>query len=427
MKEIKLKGLDEVIYEHESECGLKTYIWPKENVSGAFMSLAVLFGSIHTEFKVGNKSCQLPTGVAHFLEHVKFNINANTTAHSEFQKLGSEQNAFTTFKYTSYWVYACKELMANLNLLLDFVYTPYFTKQIINKEKGIILEEANMGLDDVYDHMIFSFYGQMFNELNYRHPIVGTPEDIKSITLEDIKAAYNAFYHPKNMYLCVTGNVNPYEIAKVVDENLSKKKFKPYQQPKIIEKEENRKVAVKEKIEHLNVTMSKVRLGLKMPRSKFKKYPDLELGLYMNLLINNNFGNTSEFKQDLIDKELIHSIYATFENYGDFISIVISFDTDYPEEVIKLTKKKLDNLSFNEKDFNRKKKCAIASLILQYEDIEIVNNKMQRELVTRGKICHNLKEIYEALNLDDMNEICSGINTNNMTSLIVKPKQEVDE
>lgn len=39
--------------------------------------------------------------------------------------------------------------------LLDFVYNPYFTKKSVAKEKGIIVEEANMGLDDAYSIVFF--------------------------------------------------------------------------------------------------------------------------------------------------------------------------------------------------------------------------------------------------------------------------------
>ena len=43
-----------------------------------------------------------------FLEHVKFNIDEDTTAHDKFYKIGGDSNAFTTFDYTSYLVFATK-------------------------------------------------------------------------------------------------------------------------------------------------------------------------------------------------------------------------------------------------------------------------------------------------------------------------------
>ena len=155
MKEIILEGLNEKIYEYSTKCGLKVYMWVNERVTSTFMSLSVKYGSIHNKFKIGKKVYEVPNGVAHFLEHIKFNIDANTVAHDEFYKLGADSNAFTTFEYTSYIVYATKNLDKVLNLLLDYVYNPYFTKKMITKEKGIILEEANMTEDDPYSVIFY--------------------------------------------------------------------------------------------------------------------------------------------------------------------------------------------------------------------------------------------------------------------------------
>ncbi len=187
MKQIEMIGLNETIYEHETKEGLKIYIWQNEKVKSAYLSLNVKYGSIHTHFKVGSKTYRVPNGVAHFLEHVKFNMDKDTTAHDIFTRLGGEANAFTTFKYTSYIVYTAQKIEENLNTLLDFVYTPYFTKPLINKEKGIIVEEAKMGIDDPYSVSYYTFLKQLFHKIRYRNEITGNPSEINAITLDDVE------------------------------------------------------------------------------------------------------------------------------------------------------------------------------------------------------------------------------------------------
>ena len=182
MKEIILEGLNEKIYEYSTKCGLKVYMWVNERVTSTFMSLSVKYGSIHNKFKIGKKVYEVPNGVAHFLEHIKFNIDANTVAHDEFYKLGADSNAFTTFEYTSYIVYATKNLDKVLNLLLDYVYNPYFTKKMITKEKGIILEEANMTEDDPYSVIFYENLKSVLQKSNFREVITGTKDDIKEIS-----------------------------------------------------------------------------------------------------------------------------------------------------------------------------------------------------------------------------------------------------
>ena len=222
MNEIKLKGLNEVIYEDTCDNGLKIYMWVNKRVNTFYGTLSVKYGSIYNNFKINNCKYSTPPGVAHFLEHVKFNENDEVTAHDYFFKMGSDTNAFTTFNYTNYQVLGSENPKENINHLLDFVYNDYFTKNIVKNEKGIIIEEAKMGEDDPYTLMLFKHLDNIFNKSEYKKLITGTKEDIKSITLEDIKLVFNTFYHPKNMFLVVTGNFNTYEIAEILKEGRRK-------------------------------------------------------------------------------------------------------------------------------------------------------------------------------------------------------------
>ena len=133
MKKIEFKKLGETIYYDECECGLPIYLWVNERVSNFYATLSVKYGSIDTKFKVKDKEYTVPNGIAHFLEHVKFNESADTTAHDYFNKLGASINAFTTFEYTSYEVYGTENLKEDVTHLLDYVYTPYFTDKTIAK------------------------------------------------------------------------------------------------------------------------------------------------------------------------------------------------------------------------------------------------------------------------------------------------------
>ena len=426
MREIELKGLGETIYEHESKCGLKTYIWKNEKLNGSFMTLSVKYGSIHTEFKVDGKTYKVPNGSAHFLEHIKFNVNKNETAHEIFAKSCGETNAFTTFRYTSYLVNVLDNVKENLNNLLDFVYTPYFTKQMVAKEKGIIVEESNADWDNPYAISFFGFLKQFFHEAKYRNEITGLPEEIKKITLEDMKIIYESFYHPENMFLCVTGNVNPYEIAKIVDENLDEKEFGTFKNPIIVAKKEPKSITKNYEEKYLNVISPKIKYGIKIAKNKFKNFSDAELKMYLGIILSNNFGNVSDFKDDLLSKELITEMYPNFDIYDDFCCLIVNIDTEYVDEILKRLKEHFKNLNISEEDFNRKKKANIATLILQYEDPENVNSLIQEDLISVGEIIENKKEIMENISYENMQEIVKIIkdNINNNTVQVIKPEDK---
>ncbi len=427
MEEFELKGLNEKIYVYHTKCGLPIYMWVNEKVSSMYASLSVKYGSIHTKFKIGKKTYEVPNGIAHFLEHVKFNIDEETTAHDEFYKLGGDANAFTTFDYTSYIVFATNNKKENLEELLNFVYNPFFTKKCISKEKGIIVEEANMGLDDPYSIVFFHSLLNTLQKSKYRNTITGTPDDVNSITLEDVKLVYDAFYHPENMFLTLTGNFNPYEMASLVEDNLSKKKFGKYLNPIIIKENEPKKVTTKYKEEYINVTYPRLKFSIKMDMSRFKNYSSLELKILTSLLFNINFGATSDFKDELMEKGLIQNMNVTCDVYDDTFVVTINVTSNFKEEIIKKVKEKLENLSISELDFKRKKNATIATLILDYEDLENVSYRIQDDVLNNGGIVTNLKEILEDETIDDLKDIIDLLDTDNLSISVFLPKENQKE
>ena len=104
MKKIELKKIDQTIYTEVLDNGLTIYMLPNKNVENFYISFVARYGSIDTEFKIDDKEYKVSNGIAHFLEHVNFNISEGVTAHELFKKLGSYINAFTSFRYTSYLV-----------------------------------------------------------------------------------------------------------------------------------------------------------------------------------------------------------------------------------------------------------------------------------------------------------------------------------
>lgn len=423
MKEIILEGLNEHIYEYTTKCGLKVYMWVNERVTSTFMTLSVKYGSIHNKFKVGKKVYEVPNGVAHFLEHIKFNMDANTVAHDEFYKLGADSNAFTTFEYTSYVVYATSNLDKVLNLLLDYVYNPYFTKKMISKEKGIIVEEANMTEDDPYSVIFFENLKSILQKSNFRNVITGTKEDIKKIELDDILNVYNNFYHPKNMFLTITGNINPYEMVRVIDEFFEKKAFKKYSDPVIISETEPKKVTNEYQEIRVGINDPQIKYNLKIPINKFRDIDLIDLKMAINLIMNINFGATSDFREELISKGLITSSSYYVDKYDEYMVISINANTNYPKEVINKIKEKLENLIITDKDLIRKKNATIATMILDYEDIEVVNTKIQSDIINNGNIITDLKVRVSNLDKEILEKIMKYINNDNVAINVFLPKE----
>ena len=421
MQEINLKGLNETIYYEKLSNGLKVYMWVKKDINTFYGTLSVKYGSIFNKFQIRDKVYDIPKGVAHFLEHVKFNEGKDKTAHDYFFKMGSDANAFTTFNYTNYQVLGSSNPKDNVLHLVDFVQNDYFTKNIVKNEKGIIVEEAKMGEDDPYTVMLFKHLDNIFYDYPYKDLITGSAKDVKKITLEDIKLVFNNFYHPENMFLVVTGNFNPYEILDALKENQKKKKFPKYLNPERIIPKENKKVRVEYEEVNINVTNKKIKIGLKMPKSDFKGYDDLHIRIIMSLILKANFGVTSDFRDYLLEKEIISNLSYTCDIFDDYVTVMFTIDSDLKEEIIDLFKEKLNNLEIDEKTFMRTKNANIATLILDYEDAEGVNNLIQSEVLSYGDIVPNLKEIYESITYKEVKDFLKHLNPKEQSILVLKP------
>ena len=422
MTEIIFKGLNEKVYYDECLNGLKVYMWVNKKVNTFYGTLSVKYGSIYKDFKVGNKTYHTPYGIAHFLEHIKFNERDGSTAQDYFQKTGCDTNAFTTFEYTNYQVFGTSNVLDNINHLLDFVEDGYFTKKMVKNEKGIIIEEARSSKDNPYTMLHFNLLGNLFKETDYKQIITGDENAIKSITYDDILLVYNTFYHPENMFLIVTGNFNPYELMASIKDNQSKKEYKKFIIPERIVKKDSKKVYKKYEDKKVSISSKKIKMGIKIPSNSLKEYDEVYIKTYINILLSANYDNTSEFLNDLLDKELINNLTYYFEKVDDYYLIILTVETNYEEEVLELINNKLDNISIDEKTFNRKKKSNIACLVLDYENVEYVNDVLQYQLLNYNKVVDNYKEIYENLEYKDILNFINKLNLKERSILVYSPK-----
>ncbi|MBO5096351.1 MAG: insulinase family protein [Bacilli bacterium] len=426
MEEIKIKGLNETIYYELSTCGLPIYMWKNTKKSSYYLSLGVKYGSLHTDYKLNGKTIHDPKGIAHYLEHLKFNEKDGTSANDFFERNGTSANAFTTFEYTNYEVIGTEFFEENLNHLLDFVYTPYFTSKLVNKERGIITEEIKMGMDNPYNKLYFEFFKNVFHKYNYQYEVAGTVEDIKDITVNQIENAFKTFYHPENMFLIITGNFNPYEAIEIVNKNLSNKEFGKFKKIEMLDQKESSTVCEKEKVLYENVEIPKIKLGLKLKKSLFKDIDDISLYIAFSILLRTNFGGSSEFQEFLIANRLVEYIRTQREIYNDYIVISITFESKCPEETIKIITKKLKNMEIDAGCLERRCKANIANLVLDFDNVTAINNMIQSNLIQYEKIIDNMKEIYENFELETLNTILKKIkiDKSNLTILKLLPKED---
>lgn len=425
MERYEIKGTDEVVYYEKLDNGLSVYMLENNHINSFYITLSVKYGSIHTEFKKDNEDIKVHNGIAHFLEHVNFNEKNDYTAHDYFRKLGSNINAFTTFNFTSYEVMGTSKFKKNLEHLLDYVETPYFTKELVEKEKGIIVEEVKMGKNNPGHKLYYGMNKCLYKNDKRRNLVTGEVEDVLNIDVSELQEVYDTFYHPENMFLIITGNFKVEEALRIVKENQSRKTFIKYKKPMV--KLEKEPLEVNKEYEEIeaNVEIPKFKISYKMPYDLFKEYDKQTLLIYLNLLCRCNFGTISTFREELISKELVNYIRAGAEIFNDTITIDINVDSRDPKKVIDLIKNKMNNLEFSEDDLLRRKRCNIAAMIKDFDDIEYTNTDMAFQLVTYGEIVYDMFDRYNNINSKDAKNILSKLDlSHNSTVLLVPYKKQ---
>lgn len=431
MKKTKINGVNEELITETMPNGLRVFLLPNNRVKNFYMTFSTKFGSTITEFKKATvkNSTKIPNGVAHFLEHLTFNLDENVDATDIFADLGSSSNAFTGFNVTCYEVFGYDKFKENLENLLDFVQTPYYTNELVENEKGIICEEVKMYEDDPGVNLTFSLLKNMLHVNNARNLVAGSVQDVKSTKLSDIENAYNTFYHPSNMFVIITGNFNAEEALAIISENQEKKKYPKSFKIKTAEnKEDPSIVKAYEEIE-ANVEIDKVNIGLKIPFSSFKtlKLSPLEIRIYLNIITNSMFGRSSKIRDRLVRGNIItDGLYVNRTYLDDYILINIMAETPYPSRYISLMKDEIKKISIDKEDLERKQRVAISNFIRSFDDIEEVNLSIQADLLNYDEVITNLYDVYNNLNITDCLKVASKLKatTKNTAIVVLKNKEK---
>ena len=224
MKPVYYPELDETLYTGVLENGLTVAVVPRRGFTKKMAYFVTDYGSIHTDFVLEGNEYHAPAGVAHYLEHKMFDMPGDRDVSAEFAALGAMVNAFTSYDMTAYYFSCTEHFRQCLKLLLEFVSTPYFTEESVEKERGIIDQEIGMN-QDAPDSVVFENLMQaMYCSHPIRVPILGTGESIRQITPQTLYHCHRAFYTPGNMLLCVVGDVDPEDVASIAREVLGREK-----------------------------------------------------------------------------------------------------------------------------------------------------------------------------------------------------------
>lgn len=422
MKTIKLNNMDEVIYYKRMNNGLDVYLYNKEDSSNNYVTFTTKFGSIYNEFvPIGkSKMIKVPHGVAHFLEHKVFAQEEGPQPEEFFASSGTICNAYTTFKNTTYLFSGPSDLKKNINFLLDYVQTPYFTEDNVNSEKGIITQEIHMCDDNPSDVMYEHIRKNVFYNNPFKDSIIGTVKDINSITEETLFTCYNTFYHPENMFLVVTGNFNPDEIMNTIEKNQSEKKFDKLDKIEVKKYKEKDNVVKEKEIIKQNTEVSKVSYNIKISLNDID-VSKREYNIYLFIIFSVLFDDTSLFDEEVKRENIItNSLYINILNCDSHALVSLINETDNYDKLISKIDDKLKNIDISNEDLERKKKVLISNELVSFENLEVINEMIIDNIIFDNHVEENMIDLLKSLNKEELDNIVSNLDLSNKAIVILK-------
>lgn len=423
-KKISYEAIGEEYFFTKHPSGLDIYIYPKKGYSSKYAILGTNFGSVNNTFKLKNEEAFtiVPDGIAHYLEHKLF-ASESGDAFELFAKTGASANAYTSFEKTAYLFSCTDNFNQSLEILLDFVQTPYFTEENVEKERGIIAQEIKMYQDSPEWKVYINLLGALYHNHPVKIDIAGSVESIAKITPEILYDCYKAFYNLHNMALCIVGDLDPDEVLAVIDKKIQ------YSPPIEIDRyfPQEPKTVCKEFVsEEFDINSSMFCLGFKENVSSNVSTRD---SVYTDLILSYLTSPSSEMYSELLESGLINTASFTGEHLEGpkYSSIVFSGESQNPEKAAEVIKKHTANLlssGIKKEDFERIKKAVYGKSMNVYNSVSSTANVLLGFVLSGKDFFGYMKELENAT-LEGLNErIAAHFKEDNSSLSVAVPKRK---
>lgn len=398
---IKNERTGESYYRIKHPSGLTIYVMELDGFSTTCAIFGTKYGSLNNIFKTDADPdyVTVPDGIAHFLEHKLFE-NEDCQVFELFAKTGASANAFTTFNRTEYYFDCTDNFKESLEILLDFVQKPYFTKESVDKEQGIIGQEIKMCEENPYRRVFFNLLQAVYKNHPVRIEIAGTVDSIAKIDAELLYRCYNTFYNLNNMVLSVAGNCRVDEVLEVAD-----KMLKPCEDKRLeaIFPEEPREVAKKETVQKMSVGVPLFSIGYKCDPCSGEEMLKNEYA--SAFLMSAIFGQTSRFYKENSESGLINQSFETETDDGDgyFMNAAAGESKD-PRKVLELMNAEIERVKregLSEEEFLEFKKCRYGMQMRVFNDISETAEQMASSHIAGIDVFKPI-EILAELTFDDV-------------------------
>ncbi|MCU1383431.1 MAG: hypothetical protein JWL71_2128 [Acidobacteria bacterium] len=166
-------------------------------------------------------------GLAHLIEHMAFNGSAHfkpgelvSYFESVGARLGPHVNAYTSFDETVYMLDIPSDkpdvVEKGLTALADFAGALTLSKEEVDKERGVVVEEWRGGLG-AGSRIRDKQFPVLFHDSRYAQRLpIGKPEIIRNAPVQRLRDFYDTWYRPEREAIVVVGDVDPPKIEQSI-------------------------------------------------------------------------------------------------------------------------------------------------------------------------------------------------------------------
>ncbi len=423
MKKQVFEGFaDESYVKVELPSGLQIYIMEKPQYSSSYAIYGTRYGSIDTRFsKDKEEMITVPEGIAHYLEHKLFE-GEDGDAFSKYAKTGASANAFTSFDRTCYLFSCSDNFYENLDILLSFVQSPYFTPENVQKEQGIIGQEIRMYDDNPGWRVMFNLLKGMYHTHPVRVDIAGTVESIAQIDADLLYKCYETFYNPSNMFICLVGNIDTDKTLKQIEKSIIDKQpveitRGEFQEPQTI---------VKPYVEQrLAVNTPMFCLGFKQKIAT--PYRRLKSKICVDLLLQIICGDASPLYARLMNEGLINDDFdCEYFNGNGYAAVIFEGESCDPERVAQEIKAEINRLrveGINKKLFSAVKCGMYGNMVRRFNSVENLAMSLTECAMYDYGLFDEIKMV-KSVSYDDVMKRFDVFDDENAVLSVIKPLED---
>jgi zinc protease len=310
-------------------------------------------------------------GLSHLYEHMFFKTNRAVADQEEYLRkigqLGIAYNASTREEVVNYFFTTTSpNLRTALQFMRDSIRYPLFDEREFEREREVVIGEIDRNESNPFYFLNKEMNDRLFYKYPSRKEALGNRQTVSRATTAMMRLIQSRYYVPNNSALVITGDVNPEEVFKLVNElygDWPRREKDPFVEFPLVEHPplpKSEGVVITQPVQNVIIN-----IGWHGPSIGKDDAATYAADVFSFILTQPN----SRFQRALVDSGVTAGAgigYYTQRNVGP-ISIIVQTTPDKAHAAIKAIYDEVAH--FNDKDYYTDDQLESAKALLEADDL----------------------------------------------------------